>query len=65
MCGTLFIEADSLEEAISKAIEDESLPSGNYVHDSFEVNEDAAREMNFEDNKAERNGESRRRDRYR
>ena len=48
--GYAYIEADSLEEAIEKARgSDTSLPDGDYVEGSFEVDEEATREMDRQD----------------
>lgn len=39
MFGRLVIDADSFEEALNKA-QNEPLPEGTYVEDSFEVEQD-------------------------
>ena len=39
MFGKLVIDADSFEEALNKA-QNEPLPEGTYVEDSFEVEQD-------------------------
>lgn len=45
--GYVNIEANNLEEAINKAWKDNiPLPEGEYVDDSWRVDEDAALEMN-------------------
>lgn len=40
MFGKLVIDADSFEEALNKA-QNEPLPEGTYIEDSFEVEQDA------------------------
>ena len=48
MVGEYDIEASSLEEAIDIA-NDQDLPDGEYLSDSFEVNEELTRDMNGPD----------------
>lgn len=38
--GAMYIDAESIDEAIKKAIEDEPLPRGEYLTDSFEIDEE-------------------------
>lgn len=48
--GYCEIKAESLDEAIEEAMDAETpLPSGEYVTDSFYVDEDIARGMNTEE----------------
>jgi hypothetical protein len=47
MCGSVYMEADSLDEAIEKVIEEDGpLPEGFYLDDSFQVDTDLAEELN-------------------
>ena len=39
MCGVMQIEADSLDEAIDLAYHGQALPSGEFVEDSFDVDQ--------------------------
>lgn len=38
--GMMHIEAETLEEAISKAFDSEQLPEGNYIDDSLVIDEE-------------------------
>ena len=49
VCATEHIRADSLVEALQMALDMEHLPSnGYYLDSSFEVNIEAAKEMNLD-----------------
>ena len=48
MYGYMKVEADSLKDAIKKA-DDMPLPDGDYVTDSFEVDEQMVEELNKEE----------------
>ena len=56
MYGYMYVEASSLEDAISKADRDEPLPDGDYMEDSFRVDHDMLEQGEIEDKRDEKRG---------
>ena len=52
LCGVITVKAETLDEAIEQAYQDNHLPdSSDYLPDSFEVNGEDARRMNKQEAK--------------
>jgi len=46
MTATMYVEAESLEDAVNEVLEGEGLPRGRYADDSFMVDESAISQIN-------------------
>lgn len=57
MTKTLLIEADDLDDAIAQAEEDGEAKEGEYLDESFTVNNDLSEELNSRDDDEEEESE--------